>query len=326
MSRRYISDLGEGTSVDEIFLASEKQLRTNRNGNLYLQVRLTDRTGLLTAMMWNAGERHYESFENGDYVRVQGTTQFYNGALQMITNRIERVDPSEVDETDFVTLTPAQIDRLAEKLGRLLREMKSLPLRDLAECFLIDDTFMTRLLQAPAGVKHHHAYRGGLLEHVVNLMEVATSVAPFYPQVDSDVLRMGVFLHDIGKIEEMSYERDLGYTDAGQLLGHLVLAVEILNRKVDETERLSGDPFPPDLALRLKHMILSHHGQYEYGSPKLPMTLEALMLHYLDTLDAKVHSFTQIIREDVNSESLWTTFQPSLGRKLYKVPEGEAES
>lgn len=326
MGRRYISDLGEGASVDEVFLASEKQLRTNRNGNLYLQVRLTDRTGMLTAMMWNAGEKQYESFENGDFVRVQGTTQFYNGSLQMITNRIERMDGEGIDESDFVTLTPGQVDRLAERLGRRLREMKNLPLRDLAECFLIDEPFMERFVQAPAGIKLHHAYRGGLLEHVVNLMEIADAVVPYYPQINPDILRMGVFLHDIGKIEEMSYERDLGYTDAGQLLGHLVLAVEILNRKIEETERLSGDPFPSDLALRLKHMILSHHGQYDYGSPKLPMTLEALALHHLDTLDAKLHSFTQIIREDVNSESPWTTYQPNLGRKLYKVPWGDTES
>jgi 3'-5' exoribonuclease len=326
MNRQFICELGEGASVDEVFLASEKQLRTNRNGNLYLQVRLTDRTGMLTAMMWNAGERHYESFDNGDFVRVQGTTQFYNGSLQMITNRIERIDRVGVDESDFVTLTASQIDRLAERLGRLLREMKSLPLRDLAECFLIDETFMNQLVQAPAGVKHHHAYRGGLLEHIVNLMEVAAAITPFYPEVDADVLKMGVFLHDVGKIEEMSYERDLSYTDAGQLLGHLVQGVEILNRKIEETERLSGDTFPAELGLRLKHMILSHHGQYDFGSPKLPMTLEALVLHHLDNLDAKLHNFTQIIREDVNSESPWTTFQPSLGRKLYKIPRGEAQS
>ncbi len=324
MSRRFISQLGEGESVDQVFLASEKQLRTNRNGNLYLQVRLTDRTGVMTAMFWNSGERQYESFNNGDYVRVAGTTQFYNGAMQMIANRIERVDQKAVDERDFVTLTSTEIDQLSERLCRMLRAMQSVPLRNLAECFLIDETFMGQLAAAPAGIKHHHAYRGGLLEHVVTLMEVAAAVVPFYPQLDPDLLRMGVFLHDIGKIQEMAYERDLCYTDAGQLLGHLVLAVEILNRKIAEAEKLSGEPFPESLALRLKHMILSHHGQYEWGSPKLPMTLEALALHYLDTFDAKLHSFSQIMREDVNADSNWTTYQPALGRKLYKVAEREA--
>lgn len=324
MSRRFVNQMGEGESVDQVFLVSEKQLRTNRNGNLYLQVRLTDRTGVLTAMFWNSGERQYESFANGDYVRVSGTTQFYNGALQMIASRIERIDRQTVDERDFVTLTTGEVDRLAQRLGTLLRSMKSVPLLNLAECFLIDEGFMGQLAAAPAGIKHHHAYRGGLLEHVVTLMELAASVAPYYPQLDPDVLRMGVLLHDIGKIEEMAYERDLCYTDAGQLLGHLVLGVEILSRKIVEAEKLAGEPFPETLALRLKHIILSHHGQYEFGSPKLPMTLEALALHYLDTLDAKLHSFTQIMREDVNTDSDWTTYQPAIGRKLYKVAEREA--
>jgi 3'-5' exoribonuclease len=309
MSRRFINQLGEGESVDQIFLASEKQLRTNRNGNLYLQVRLADRTGVLTAMLWNAGEKIYESFENGDFIRVGGTTQFYNGAMQLIANRIDRADRTTIEEADFVTLASADIDRLARRLSQQLRDIKQEPLRNL------------EFVQAPAGIKNHHGYRGGLLEHVVNLIDVALAVAPFFPQIDVDLLRLGAFLHDVGKIEEMCYQRDLGYTDAGQLLGHLVLGVEILNRKLEESERLTGEPFPADLALRLKHIIISHHGQYEYGSPKLPMTLEALALHYLDTLDAKIHGFSQIIREDVNTESRWTTFHPALGRKLFKVAD-----
>jgi 3'-5' exoribonuclease len=319
--RRFINQLGEGESLDQVFLASEKQLRTNRNGNLYLQVRLTDRTGVLTAMLWNAGEKIYESFENGDYVRVQGTTQVYNGALQMIANHFERADRRTIDEQDFVTLTVNEVDRLARRVGERLRDVKNVALRNLAECFLMDDAFMEQFVHAPAGVKNHHGYRGGLLEHVVNLMDIVAAVAPFYPQLDPEMLKMGAFLHDIGKIEEMCYQRDLGYTDAGQLVGHLVQGIEILSRKIAETENLSGEPFPAELALRLKHIILSHHGQYEFGSPKLPMTLEALALHYLDTLDAKVHSFAQIMREDVNADSRWTTYQSAIGRKLFKVAD-----
>lgn len=318
MSHRFINQYGDREPVDEVFLVAEKQLRTNRQGNLYLQMRLSDRSGSVTAMMWNAGEKVYRSFDNGDYLRAQGTAQYYNGALQMILTRIEPVDAREVDESDFVTLGTMDIDQLAERLREMLRAMNNYPLRNLAECFLMDGEFMDGLTNAPAGVKNHHAYHGGLLEHVLSLMELTAVVAPRYPDVDGDLLLMGAFLHDIGKIRELTYERDLGYSDEGQLIGHLVIAVGMLDQKVREAEELSGEPFPEELALRLKHMIVSHHGQYEFGSPKLPMTLEAIALHYLDNLDAKMHGLGQLIRDDANTDSQWTPYQANLGRKLFK--------
>lgn len=326
MSRRFISQLGESENVDQVFLVSEKQLRPNRNGNLYLQVRLTDRTGVVTGMMWNASDQIYGSFDNGDFVRVIGTTQFYNGALQMIVNRVDRVEPSGVDESDFVTIGHQQIDRMASRAAELLRGMRNPHLVTLAECFLMDEAFMGKFTQAPAGVKNHHAYRGGLLQHVVSLMELTSVVAPRYPEVDADLLLFGAFLHDMGKIDELRYERELAYSDEGQMIGHLVMGVELLSEKVREAEQLSGEPFPAELNLRLKHMIVSHHGQYEFGSPKLPMTLEAVALHFLDNLDAKIFTLGQLMRDDVNSDSNWTTYQPSLGRKLYKPSlEGPAD-
>src|SRR5688572_10669968 len=172
MARRFISQYGERENVDEVFLASDKQLRANRNGNLYLQLRLTDRSGSVNAMMWNASDQIYGSFDNGDYLRVQGTTQFYNGGLQMIVNRVEKADRGRIDEADFITLGSADVDALAARLGEMLRAMKSYPLRNLAECFLIDEAFMRKFTRAPAGVKNHHAYHGGLLQHVVCLMEL----------------------------------------------------------------------------------------------------------------------------------------------------------
>lgn len=326
MSRRFIGQLGEREAVDEIFLVADKQLRTNRQGNFYLQMRLSDRSGSVTAMMWNANDKLYGSFENGDYLRVQGTAQFYNGALQMIVNRIERVAARDtVDEADFVTLNTTAIDQLAGRLAQMLRGMRNDPLRDLAECFLMDDEFMGAFNSAPAGIKNHHAYRGGLLEHVISLMELVAIVAPHYPELDADLLLMGAFLHDAGKIRELTYERDLAYSDEGQLLGHLVIAVGMLDDKVREAEKLSGEAFPKELVLRLKHMIVSHHGEYEFGSPKLPMTLEAIALHHLDNLDAKMHSLGQLIREDANTDSSWTPYQAHLGRKLFKGGETSRE-
>ena len=326
MSRRFISQLGEREAVDQVFLAADKQLRTNRQGNFYLQVRLSDRTGSVTGMMWNANDRIYSSFDNGDYVQVQGTSQLYNGALQMIVSRIDRALERDIVEADFVTLGTIAIDQLASRLSELLRSMRSYPLRNLAECFLMDEQFMAAFTGAPAGIKHHHAYCGGLLDHVVSLMEVARLVAPQYDDLDPDLLLMGAFLHDVGKIRELTFERDLAYSDEGQLLGHLVIAVGILDEKVREAEELSGEEFPRELVLRLKHMIVSHHGQYEFGSPKLPMTLEAVALHYLDNLDAKMHGLRQLMIDDPNTDSNWTTYYPNLGRKLFKGSEPLQES
>ncbi len=318
MTRRYINQLTERDAIDQVFLVADKQLRANRNGNLYVQLRLSDRSGSLTGMLWNATDAIYNSFENGCYLRVQGTTQLYNGALQMIVTRIERVDAATVDEADFVTVRSAELDQLAARLAELLRGMKNVHLRNLAECFLLDEAFMAKFTAAPAGVKNHHAHRGGLLQHVVSLMEVCAVVAPLYPEIDADLLRIGAFLHDAGKVDELSYERDLGYTDEGQLIGHLVMAVSMLKDKVREAEKLSGEAFPRELSLRVEHMIVSHHGEYEFGSPKLPMTLEAIALHYLDNLDAKIYSVGQMLKEDMNSDSPWTSFNQSMGRKFYK--------
>ncbi len=305
-------------SVDQIFLASDKQLRPNRSGNLYLQLELSDRSGSINARMWNASENDYRGFENGDYVRVEGTTQLFQGTIQLIASSIRRAPLGDVDQEEFLILGSKEIDQLTGKLAAFLRGMKDPHLLNLAECFLVDDDFMRKFSQAPAGVKNHHAYKGGLLEHVISLMELVTHVAPLYPSLNDDLLLMGAFLHDAGKVDELAYERDFSYTDEGQLIGHLVMAVGILEKKLRETERLAGEPVPDEIVLRLKHMIVSHHGQYEYGSPKLPMTLEAVALHHLDNLDAKLHSFEQLMRDDPNVDSSWTNYHQSLGRKLFK--------
>lgn len=322
MARRFVGQLGQQENVNEIFLAGEKQLRPNRNGNLYLQMELSDRTGTISARMWNASDAIYRSFENGDYVRVEGSTQLFQGAMQLIVSRICRVEGTEVVEDDFTALPAVQVDRLVVRLGELLRGMTSPHLRNLAECVLVDEELMSKLSRAPAGIKNHHAYRGGLLEHIVGLMEVVSRIAPCYPQIDGDLLLSGALLHDLGKVDELSYDRELAYSDEGQLIGHLVMGVGMLERKIQEAERLSGEPFPRETALRLKHMIVSHHGEYEYGSPKLPMTVEAVALYCLDNLDAKIFCFQQQLRDDPNVGSSWTNYHANLGRKLFKGEDG----
>ena len=325
--RRFVSQLAHNEHVSQVFLASDKQLRPNRNGNLYLQLQLSDRSGAIATRLWNASENDYRGFENGDFVLVDGQTQLFQGNMQMIANSIRRARSDEVDETDFVTLQSAEIDRMAARLAEILRSIRTPELRNLAECFLMDGEFMTKFAAAPAGMKNHHAYRGGLLEHVVGLMELVLLVAPRYPQLDQDKLLVGAFLHDSAKTDELSYERDIAYTDEGQLLGHMILAISLIDEKVAEAERLSGESFPKSLVTEIKHMVISHHGEYEYGSSKLPMTLEAVALHHLDNLDAKMASFTQLIKDCPNVESNWTQYHANLGRKLYKgATIGEPEA
>ncbi len=326
MSRRFVQQMADGDTIEDVYLISDKQLRANRNGNLYLQVELRDRTGSISARLWNAGEHQFRSFDVGDFVQIKGKVQLFQGALQIILSHIDRIESEKVDLGDFLPHTEQDVSKLLDRLRGYLLRLGNLHLRALVECFLMDDEFMRGFCRSPAGVRNHHAYLGGLLEHVVTLLDAADRILPLYPELDRDLLLMGIFLHDVGKVRELSYHRVFGYTDEGQLIGHLVIGVEMINDKAAKVPDLTGEPFPPELLLRLKHMIISHHGSYEFGSPKLPMTPEAIALHYLDNLDAKVHSFTRDIREDRNEASAWTPFNQSLQRRLFKGTTDGTES
>ncbi|MEQ8209512.1 MAG: OB-fold nucleic acid binding domain-containing protein [Lacipirellulaceae bacterium] len=318
MERQFVSQLGHNAQVQQVFLASEKQLRPNRNGNLYLQVELSDRSGAVQARMWNASEDDYKAFENGDYVYVDGATQLFQGNVQLIANRIRRARPDEVDESDYMTLETGEITKMRERFEEIMRGIKSAPVARLAAAFLDDEVFMEKFCRAPAGMKNHHAYQGGLLDHVLSLAELALLVAPRYPDLDGDKLLLGVFLHDAAKVDELTYVRDIAYSDEGQLLGHMAMALTMVDQKCAEAVKKDGMPLPEKLIVEIKHMILSHHGQYEYGSSKLPMTLEAVALHHLDNFDAKMASFTQLMKDCPNVDSPWTQYFSQIGRKLYK--------
>ena len=318
-SRRYINQLGERENINEIFLLTEKQLRPNKNGNLYLLMRLADRTGNVNAMMWNASDLTGREFNAGDYVHVEGTTQHYNGNLQVIVNSVEPAEPGRVNEEELLQVDRKRNENHMQRLSELLRSVENVHIQYLAEAFLMDDQLTANLKMAPAGIKAHHAYHGGLLEHVVSLMELAEMVANHYEELNRDLMLIGAFLHDIGKLRELTYERGLSYSDEGQMLGHLVIGIEMLNEKIAEAAKLANDEFPENIALRLKHIIVSHHGTPEFGSPKVPMTFEAVAIRNLDELDAKMGGFRAVIQDDVNDD-VWTTYQPNLGRKIYKSP------
>lgn len=318
MSRRYVNTLADGDTVEEVYLLADKQLRANRNAELYLLAQLRDRTGQISGLMWNIREEQVARISSGQFVRVRGKVQLYQGNLQMILSHITAEEGDQLDLSDFIPGATVETDRLLNRLNELLRSIESRPLRSLMECYLNDRGLMEGLARCPAGVKLHHAYHGGLLEHIVNLLETAVRVVDLYPTVNRDLLIAGVFLHDLGKVRELGFDTTFVYTDEGQLLGHLVIGIEMLNEKVAFTEQSLGESLPDEMLLRIKHMIVSHHGTYEYGSPKLPMTPEAIFLHHLDNLDAKVNEFNSLIASDPNTDSHWTPFNANLGRKLYK--------
>lgn len=318
MTRRYVNQLANSDAVDQVFLVADKQLRANRQGNLYLHLELRDKTGSVGARLWNASEALASRFDPGDYLHARGKVQVFQGALQIILAHIEVIDPLRVDPVEYLPRSASDAGKLLAQLRETLMGMSNPFLRALVECFLIDDDFVAKFSRAPAGIKNHHAYQAGLLEHVVTMLEVAVRIADLYEEIDRDLLLTGIFLHDIGKVDELSYDRAFTYTDEGQLVGHLVMGVCMLREKAKLTADLTGEPFPEELRLRLEHMIVSHHGSYEFGSPKLPMTPEAIALHHIDNLDAKIHTFTREIRDDPARESRWTPYHQGLGRRLFK--------
>ncbi|TWT89551.1 3'-5' exoribonuclease YhaM family protein [Neorhodopirellula pilleata] len=318
MSRTPINELTDGMTLGQSFQAADKQLRVNRQGGKYILLKLSDRTGTIAAMMWNADEAVFDRFDRGDFIHCQGRTQVHNGALQIIVTDIERMDSGEVSADDFERFDAQQVQRNVTRLKELLATVSQPWLGRLAEAYLSDEEFVAGFSQAAAAVSNHHAFPGGLLEHTVNMMELVRLIAPRYSELDTDLLMMGAFLHDLGKIDELKSSGEISYTDRGQLIGHIVIGIQLLGTKIDQVEQITGEVFPATLRYHLEHLIVSHHGVLEYGSPKIPVTLEAVALHHIDNLDAKLASYTSIIERDIAADGNWTNYHPAIGRKLWK--------
>ncbi|MEZ6092155.1 MAG: HD domain-containing protein [Pirellulaceae bacterium] len=316
--RLFINQLNEQSQVDEVYRAADKQLRANRQGNKYILLKLADRTGTLTGMYWNADDRDFQQCQDSEYLHVKGRTQIYNGNMQMIVTAVRPVDPAEVDPDDFDMFDASASEAAFTRLKELLSTIRNVHLRRLVEACLADQEFIGRFKQAPAAVTNHHAFPGGLLRHTVDLIELIQRIAPQYPRLDIDLLVTGAFLHDIGKTDELSAGGELSYTDRGQLVGHIVIGVQYLAEKIAIAEASSKEAFPSQLRWHLEHLILSHHGLLEYGSPKIPLTLEAIALHHIDNLDAKLAAAMSVIDSDVSGDKNWTNYNPSLGKKLWK--------
>jgi 3'-5' exoribonuclease len=313
MARKFIADIKPGDSVEQPFLVREKHLRTQRNGAFYIDLELMDKTGSVPAKMWDATQVLFETFDEDDFILVKARSETYRRALQLVVTAIQRIEPSEVDVADFLPQTRKDIPTLLARLRKIADGIENPHLKALLAAFLGDREFAAAFQRAPAAVSMHHACLGGLLEHTVGVAELALLVAQAYPNVNRDMLVAGAVLHDIGKVQEFDYTRGFRYSDAGGLVGHLPLGVLMVERRARELEG-----FPGALLHQLHHLILSHHGEHEYGSPVLPATAEAVALHYIDNLDAKLSAFEQALLDDANAHTNWTEWSRIFDRKLFK--------
>lgn len=303
-----------GERVERVMVVS-KMVRRDFSGGRFLLFQFNDREGVLKGVWWDPDEEA-ESLRVNDVVRVQGEITEYQGALQLKVSWLEKLAASEYDPTVFLPATPRDPDGLLEELMEAVASIGNEHLQELLRRIFGGDGFREVFLRAPAAKAWHHSYIGGLAEHVRDMTVMARAASKVYPEVDRDLLLAGVLLHDIGKIEELSVTNHISYSDRGRLVGHIVLGVEMLERHLAQMEE-----FPAELALRLKHMLLSHHGSLEHGSPVLPMTIEGMLLHYLDNLDAQVRGALMAL-ERVGGEPGWTEYVKLLDRYLYR---GEAE-
>lgn len=315
MKSAYVADLQADQPVTSFFLVCDKEIRTGSTGRSYLRLELGDRTGTIEARMWEKFEELAESFERDHFVKVQGRIEEYRGRPQLIVDRIRRAPDSEIDLADFFPHTAEDVEALHGELRGHVAAMFDPWLRRLLESILDDSELSARLKRAPAAKTMHHAWLGGLIEHIAGLCRLCKVVAGHYPETNLDLLLTGAILHDIGKIEELSYERSLGYTGEGQLLGHIVQGLAMAGRKM---EAIAG--FPPALRALVEHLIISHHGRYEFGSPKLPAFREALMLHYLDDLDSKMAAVRTSLAANAG-EGYWTAFNQALQRRILRVDQ-----
>ena len=309
----YICDCArhENKVVTSTFVVVAKQIKPKKTGEPYLALTLGDRSGQVEAKMWDNVEEVLEAFEQDDFVKAKGLVNKYKQRFQFTIHKVRKLGESEIEFADYLPKTTKDINQLWQTLSGFVASFQNQHLKALVQAFMADPEIATAYRNAPAAKTLHHAYIGGLLDHVVSLYRCCDLVCQNYPQIHRDLLLTGAFLHDIGKIHELTYKRSFSYTTKGQLLGHMVIELEMLQAK------LAGLPgFPGELKTMLEHLIISHHGQYEFGSPKLPMFPEALVLHYLDDLDSKMEAMRAQFEREAMLDGPWTSYNASLGRPL----------
>jgi len=308
----FANQITDGQAVEDIFLVKSMSRAETRTGKPYLMLTLTDRTGELEARLWENVDTFIEVCEPGKLVQVSGQAQAFRGALQIKVDSLLPADEKQVDIRLFLQASKRSIAKMVAEITSLAKTVKEPFCQKLLRKFFRDSSFFEEFQQAPAAKSMHHAYLGGLLEHTLAVTQLAEMLAGFYPALDRNLLVTGALLHDIGKTRELAGTHRIDYTDRGRLVGHLVLGAEMIQAAINTIP-----DFPEDLATRLKHLILSHHGRYEFGSPTLPMISEAFVLNFLDDLDAKLNFLGRLEEKALEPGYQWTDFQRTLERFLY---------
>ena len=316
MAHKFINEIKPGETIDDIYIVQNPILRSTTRGDLYIAMFLLDRTGQLNGRMWQATETIYKALPKPGFVHIQGRSELYQNNLQVIINNVSSVDASNVCIDDFLARTDKDTKQMFEDIKKIVSQVKNPQLKALTGAFMADAKLMEKFCNTPAAIKMHHNYIGGLLEHTHNMLRVALAILPLHPDVQADMVLAGIFLHDIGKTEELSYDMAFSYTDSGQLIGHISKSLVMINQKADAL-RAKGTQIDQTVLDAIGHIILSHHGQYDFGSPKLPATAEAFMVYYIDDLDAKMNQVTTLIESDM-SDSNWTGWNNALQTRLYK--------
>lgn len=314
----YVSGIRDRDQLREVFLVKEKIIAMAKNGKPYLTVRLMDKSGEVDAKVWDNADEVAARFEKNDFLQVTAKASLYLGKMQLVVSELRKVPEEEVDLADFLPETDRDIREMEGELFALLETLTDPWLKALLESFFKDPAVMSLYRVAPAAKGMHHVYLGGLLEHSLAVAALVDAVVPKYGGMNRDLLVAGALLHDIGKVREMKFSRSFDYSDEGKLIGHITIGVEMIHERI---ARIPG--FPEGLAMHLKHLILSHHGQYEYGSPKRPKTVEATVLNYLDDLDSKINGIRTHINKEADLQGNWTAYHRLYDRYFY-VERGEA--
>ena len=314
MTKCFVSELVVGSAIDEVFLLAERSMAHKKDGNPFLNVTLSDRTGQVKGVVWDQVERIVAAVVEGDFVHVRAQVGEYRGSLQLVVKDMARVPADQVDAADFLAATTRDVAKMFDRLKKMTARMQTPYLKALFEAFWADDVFVSAYTRAPAAKRMHHAYIGGLLEHTLSMAILSELIAGHYSGVDHDLLLAGVILHDVGKIRELEYTQRIDYTDEGRLLSHIIIGLAMLDEKLKQVP-----DFPGTQAQLLKHMIVSHHGAREFGSPEPPKTIEAVLLNYIDEMDSRVNSIREYVAKDP-SDGSWTPYHRLLERHFFKGP------
>ncbi len=321
MKQTYVNQIGERDPVEDVFLVRDRTQAMARNGKPYMTLKLMDCTGEIEARVWDRVDELARLFDKDDFIHVSGRGNLYMGKMQLVVQQLRKVNEEDIDLADFLPVSKRPLEEMRTELDQLLASMSAGPIAQLVREFFADQDFFRRYSRAPAAKGMHHVFIGGLLEHSLAVAALACDVAQRYVQVDRDLLIAGALLHDVGKIAELSYERSFDYTDEGKLVGHIVMGVEM----IEERSRTIPN-FPRQQLMLLKHLLLSHHGQYEYGSPKRPKVLEAVILNFIDDLDSKINGIQTHIDKEPAREGDWTSYHRLYDRYFYAPQESPPAS